>query len=326
VPIPPVERTLNGQLNAFCRRVSSPLEISPLDQPAEASAGSSSKGIAVLRFDQVSVRFDDKPVLVNISFEICAGETIVLYGAAGSGKTVLLKTVIGLIRHDAGRVYLFGRDITGLREEELYSLRHRVGVLFQEGALFDFLTVEENVAYPLLNRGDREPPESEVEARVKEALDFVDLGGALGKYPSELSGGMRRRVAIARAAVTNPPLMLYDSPTAGLDPVTAYRIMTLPIRQRDTRNATLLVVTHRHQDGKLLANYRYDPKAGKLMPGGDKHHRTRFFVLREGRIVFQGSEAEMRSSDDPYVAIFAGEQRPVPVHLTKVTADGHGHP
>jgi phospholipid/cholesterol/gamma-HCH transport system ATP-binding protein len=223
-----------------------------------------------------------------------------------------LKTVIGLIRPAAGRVYLFDRDITGLREEALFPLRHRVGVLFQEGGLFDSLTVEENVAYPLLNRADRTPPESEVEARVQTALDFVELGAVLDKYPSELSGGMRRRVGIARAAVANPPLMLSDSPTAGLDPVTAYRIIALLIQQRDTRNATSLVVTHRHQDGKLLANYRYDPKAGKPVPSGDRRHRTRFLVLRDGRIVFQGSEAEMHSSNDPYVAIFAGNQVSVP--------------
>jgi phospholipid/cholesterol/gamma-HCH transport system ATP-binding protein len=229
-----------------------------------------------------------------------------LYGAAGSGKTVLLKAAIGLIRPDGGQTYLFGQDITRRPEEELYPLRHRVGVLFQEGALFDSLTVEENVAYPLVNQRDREPPESEVQARVKEALDFVDLAATMEKYPSELSGGMRRRVGIARASVTRPPLMLYDSPTAGLDPVTAYRIIALVIQDRDTRNSTSIVVTHRHQDGKLLANFGYDSKAGKLKLAGEGQQRTRFVVLCQGRIVFQGSEAEMRSSADPYVAIFAG--------------------
>ena len=141
---------------------------------------------------------------------------------------------------------------------------------------------------------------------MKEALAFVDLAATMEKYPSELSGGMRRRVGIARASVTRPPLMLYDSPTAGLDPVTAYHIIALVIRQRDTRNSTSIVVTHRHQDGKLLANFGYDPTTGKLKPARDAHQRTRFLVLREGRIVFEGSEAEMRSSADPYVAIFAG--------------------
>ena len=286
-------------------RVPSSLQVVPRNEPSEISPDGGPQAGSVLWFDGATVRFDDKPALVDISFQVRAGETIVLYGAAGGGKTVLLKTAIGLICPEGGRTYLFGQDITGLREEELYLLRHRVGVLFQEGALFDSLTVEENVAYPLLNQRDHEPPESEVEARVKEALAFVDLSATMEKYPSELSGGMRRRVGIARAAVTRPPLMLYDSPTAGLDPVTAYHIIALVIRQRDTRNSTSIVVTHRHQDGKLLANFGYDPTTGKLKPARE---RTRFLVLREGRIVFQGSEAEMRSSTDPYVAIFAGRE------------------
>jgi phospholipid/cholesterol/gamma-HCH transport system ATP-binding protein len=286
--------------------VPSSVQVVPLNDPGGGSSDRSSQVASVLRFDRATVRFDDKPALVDISFEVRAGETIVLHGAAGSGKSVLLKTAIGLIRPEGGRTYLFGQDITELPEEELYRLRRRVGVLFQEGALFDSLTVEENVAYPLLNQRDHEPPESEVQARVKEALAFVDLAATMEKYPSELSGGMRRRVGIARASVTRPPLMLYDSPTAGLDPVTAYHIIALVIRQRDTRNSTSIVVTHRHQDGKLLANFGYDPTTGKLKPARDAHQRTRFLVLREGRIVFEGSEGEMRSSADPYVAIFAG--------------------
>jgi phospholipid/cholesterol/gamma-HCH transport system ATP-binding protein len=292
--------------------VPSSVQVVPLNDPGGASSDRSSQVASVLRFDRATVRFDDKPALVDISFEVRAGETIVLYGAAGSGKTVLLKTAISLIRPEGGRTYLFGQDITELPEEELYRLRRRVGVLFQEGALFDSLTVEENVAYPLLNQRDHEPPESEVQARVKEALAFVDLAATMEKYPSELSGGMRRRVGIARAAVARPPLMLYDSPTAGLDPVTAYRIVALIIQHRDTRNSTSIVVTHRHQDGKLLANFGYDPITGKLQLAGDAQQRTRFIVLREGRIVFQGSEAEMRSSADPYVAIFAGREIAAP--------------
>jgi phospholipid/cholesterol/gamma-HCH transport system ATP-binding protein len=147
-----------------------------------------------------------------------------------------------------------------------------------------------------------------VQARVKEALDFVDLGAAMDKYPDELSGGMRRRVGIARAIVTKPSLVLYDSPTAGLDPVTAYRIMTLLIRQRDTRNTASLVVTHRYLDGHLMANCRFHPQSGKLKPVGDVSLSTRFFVLREGRLAFQGSEAELDASTDPYVAIFAAKE------------------
>jgi phospholipid/cholesterol/gamma-HCH transport system ATP-binding protein len=290
--------------------VASSVQVTPHDEAAGIPPDGSAQAASILRFDGAAVRFDEKPALVDISFEMRVGETIVLYGAAGSGKTVLLKTAIGLICPEGGRTYLFGQDITRLREQELYPLRRRAGVLFQEGALFDSLTVEENVAYPLVNQQDREPPESEVRARVKEALDFVDLAATMDKYPSELSGGMRRRVGIARASVTRPLLMLYDSPTAGLDPVTAYRIIALAIQDRETRNSTSIVVTHRHQDGKLLANFSYDPKAGKLILTGDAQQRTRFIVLREGRIVFQGSEAEMHSSADPYVAIFAGREVP----------------
>lgn len=226
-----------------------------------------------------------------------------MFGAAGSGKTVLLKTAIGLIRPDAGRVYLLGQDITGLDEEQLYPLRRNVGMLFQEGGLFDSLTVEENLAFPLLER-ERKLQESEVRERVKEELDIVELAGNLEKYPSELSGGMRRRVGIARAAITKPPLILYDSPTAGLDPITAYRIIALVIQQRDTQNTTSLVVTHRYQDGHMLANLIHDPHSNKLVRASQGGAPTNFLVLRAGRLVFEGSEADLRSLRDPYVSKF----------------------
>src|SRR5260370_41685346 len=156
------------------------LEINPLEHPAWPPA----EAVPVLRFDQVTVRFDDKPALVDVSFEIYAGETRVVFGAAGSGKTVLLKTAIGLIRPDAGQVYLFGQNITTLREEDQYAWRQRVGVLFQEGGLFDSLTVEENVAYPPLYQRERKPAPSEVEAQVKEALTFVGLAQTMERYPA----------------------------------------------------------------------------------------------------------------------------------------------
>lgn len=250
------------------------------------------------------MQFDDRRALESISLQVRVNETVVLLGAAGSGKTVLMKTAIGLIRPDEGNVDMFGQNVSTLKEEKLYPLRRRVGVLFQESALFDSLTVEENVAFPLLNLPGHPLPESELQARVKQKIDFVDLGGAMQKYPSELSGGMQRRVGIARAAVTEPPLMLYDSPTAGLDPITAFRIIALLIRQRDTRNQTLLVVTHRLQDGHLLANWSYDAQSMKLRRRASGE-LTRFLVLREGRLVFEGSEKELQSSSDPYVSKFA---------------------
>ncbi|HEY1342817.1 MAG TPA: ATP-binding cassette domain-containing protein [Bryobacteraceae bacterium] len=263
----------------------------------------------LLRFDHVTVRFDGKTALDDVSFHVNPGETLVLYGAAGSGKTVLLKTAVGLVRPDGGDVNLFGRNITPLREEQLFPLRHRVGVLFQEGGLFDSLTIAENVEYPLLNGAEGSLPEEEARARAKQAVDFVELGSTLEQFPSELSGGMRRRIGIARASVTRPPLILYDSPTAGLDPITAYRIMALVIRQRDTRNTTALVVTHRHQDGLLLAHYRYDPQTNGIhrTTGG---RPTRFLVLREGHIAFEGPLDELNASKDPYVASFVGKNLP----------------
>jgi len=280
------------------------LKVNPMEQPGSLPS-TSSQVAPLLRFKNVTVSFNDRPALIDVSFELPAGETRVVFGAAGSGKTVLLKTAIGLIRPDAGQVYLFGQNITTLREEDQYAWRQRVGVLFQEGGLFDSLTVEENVAYPLLYQRERKPAPSEVEAQVKEALTFVDLAQTMEKYPAELSGGMRRRVGIARAAVSKPPLMLYDSPTAGLDPITAYHIMVLLIRQRDTRNATSIAVTYRHQDGHLMANYIYDIPTGKLQRSDKARKQTRFLILKQGRLIFEGSESELQSSTDPYVAKFA---------------------
>ncbi len=260
----------------------------------------------ILAFDGNTVRFDRKTALDDVSFTVKPGDTVVIYGAAGSGKTILLKTAIGLICPDAGRVLLFGQSIGGLREEQLFPLRRRVGMLFQEGGLFDSLTVAENVSFPLVEQRAIRPSPAEIEQRVKEALSFVDLGQTMDKYPAELSGGMRRRVAIARASVTRPPLILYDSPTAGLDPITAARIMELAIRQRDAAGTTTLLVTHRHQDGKMMSNYRYDCERHRLVRSEEAHCGTRFIVLREGRLVFEGREEELLSSKDAYVMRFAG--------------------
>lgn len=264
----------------------------------------------VLRFDRIGVHFEEKQAVSGVSFSAAPGETVVLFGASGSGKTVLLKSAIGLIPASAGRVWLFGEDIAGLSEEQLFPLRRRVGVLFQEGGLFDSLTVEENVAYPLLSQGRTEPPESEIRKRVQDALDFVELGTSGSQFPVELSGGMRRRVGIARAVVADPALVLYDSPTAGLDPITAYRIMTLIVRQRDKSSATSVIVTQRYQDGALLADYRYDFLTGQLRLAEEDRPHTTFLVLREGRKIFEGTQEELRRSHDPYIARFGGKREP----------------
>lgn len=263
----------------------------------------------VLRFDGVNVVFDETPALAGLSFAMRAGETRVILGAAGSGKTVLLKAALGLIHADSGRISVFGEDITRRSERDLFELRGRMGILFQEGGLFDSLTIEENVAYPLVNqKAARRPAPQEVRERVEESLRFVELEHTLDKYPSELSGGMRRRVGIARAVVTEPPLVLYDSPTAGLDPITANTIIALIIKERDVKNTTTALVTHRFQDGTLLANYRYNPQSGGLEPmgrDGNGGRETTFMVLREGRLVFEGTQEELEASRDPYVSKFA---------------------
>ena len=266
---------------------------------------------SVLRFENVTVSFGDSDALKGVSFDIKHGETRIILGSAGSGKTVLLKTAIGLDCPASGKTFLFGQEIENLSEEELYPLRQKVGVLFQEGALFDSMTVERNVAYPLLHRleGGRKSipngtPVRDVRARVKEALDFVELGKTLKQFPSELSGGMRRRAAIARAVVTQPPLLLYDSPTAGLDPITAYTIMSLIIKERDVDNTTALVVTYRYQDGNLVANFRYNPDSKQLEPSKDAAGHTIFMVLKEGRLVFEGGQEELERSSDSYVTKF----------------------
>ena len=264
-------------------------------------------GGSILRFENVTVSFDDVPVLRDISFDTQESESRVILGAAGSGKTILLKTAMGLIKPTSGKVFAFGKDLTTLRERELFETRSRVGMLFQESALFDSLTIEENVAYPLLNQSSLKVPRSQVHPKVVEALEFVELGGTLQKFPSELSGGMRRRAAIARAVVTAPPLILYDSPTAGLDPITAHTIVALLIKERDQSHTTTLVVTHRYQDGNLIANFRYNSKRGELEPaaeGAARRFKTTFMVLREGRLVFEGNQDQLEASSDEYISKF----------------------
>jgi len=261
----------------------------------------------ILRFDHVTVSYDGADVLSDISFEAFEGESRVILGAAGSGKTVLLKTALALIKPDRGKVFAFGHDLTEASERELFEIRSKIGMLFQEGALFDSLTIEENVAYPLLNQPSIHLPREKVVPKVTEALKFVELGGTLEKYPSELSGGMRRRAAIARAVVTEPPLLLYDSPTAGLDPITAHTIIALLIKERDLSQTTTLVVTHRYQDGNLIANFRYNSEQGRLEPvrnGDGRRAQTTFMVLREGRLVFEGDQDRLETSSDPYVRKF----------------------
>lgn len=263
----------------------------------------------VLEFDNVSVSFGAVEALRGVSLSVPEGASRVLLGVTGSGKSVLLKAAIGLVPPDAGTIRLFGQDIGSLPERELNELRASVGMVFQESALFDSLSIAENVSFPLDFAARDKPDDGEIEARVREALAFVELESTFDKFPSELSGGMRRRVAIARAFVTRPRLILCDSPTAGLDPITAATIMELILKLRDTSRVATVVTTHRLQDGNILANFEYDPDAGKMVPSGRNESTDRamrrFWVLREGRIAFNGEAAELRAATDDYLVKFA---------------------
>ena len=272
-----------------------------------------SQDATVVRFEDVSLHFGETPALDHLSFSMKAGETCVVLGASGSGKTMLLKCAVGLVKPDSGRVFLFGQDVTQWSENQMFDIRAKVGILFQEGGLFDSLTIAENVAYPLENQRvlseKGKLSEDVILERVRESLRFVGLEHTLDKFPSELSGGMRRRVGIARATVTAPPLVLYDSATAGLDPITANTIINLIIKERDLRNTAAIMVTHRFLDGHLMTNFRYNPNNGNvephgLGPGGDSAVSTKFLVMKEGRLVFEGSERELLASPDPYMQKF----------------------
>src|SRR5690349_7819808 len=215
-------------------------------------------------FKDVSIAFEDKPVLDGISFHLAKGETKAIFGVAGSGKSTILKLALGLIKPDSGHIEVLGEEITAMREEDLFDLRRKIGMVFQESALFDSLTVRENVAFRLLEEGD--VPEEQIEERVREALSFVELENTVNLYPSELSGGMRRRVAIARTIITHPEVLLYDSPTGGLDPVTSNTIIELLVKQRDVYKTSALLVTHRLQDAFTMATHYFDRAENKMKP------------------------------------------------------------
>jgi phospholipid/cholesterol/gamma-HCH transport system ATP-binding protein len=251
-------------------------------------------------FEDVSIGFEGKQVLSNISFTVKPGETRILLGPAGVGKSVLLKLADGLMRPDSGRIFVFGEEVSAMPEEQLFKLRSRIGIVFQEGALFDSLTVRNNVAYRLME--ERIAPE-EIDQRVVEALRFVELEHTLDKFPSELSGGMRRRVAIARAIINRPDLLLYDSPTGGLDPITSTTIIELVIKQRDVYRTSSLLVTHRLQDAFTLVSHRFNRETNKMEPLPERQADplTSFLMLDQGKLVFDGSTHDLIHSDDPFI-------------------------
>ena len=253
-------------------------------------------------FEDVAIQFEDQEVLDGVSFRLERGETKAVFGVAGSGKSTLLKMALGLIKPDRGRIFVLGYEVSSMKEEELFELRRKIGMVFQESALFDSLTVEENVAYRLLEEGYL--PGDELRAKVTEALRFVELEHTLERFPAELSGGMRRRVAIARAIITQPEVLLYDSPTAGLDPITSTRIIELLLKQRDVYKTSALMVTHRLQDAFVMASHYYDTRTNEMKPlaPGAKHDvRTSFLILRNGKVIFDGTAQELARSEDEYI-------------------------
>jgi phospholipid/cholesterol/gamma-HCH transport system ATP-binding protein len=260
-------------------------------------------GTPVVAFQNVSIAFDGPSVLQDISFSVAPGETRILLGPAGVGKSVLLKLVNGLLRPDEGSILLFGDEISKMPEEQLFPLRTRTGMVFQEGALFDSLTVRDNVAYQLIQE---QIPDSEIDRRVHEALTFVELDETFSLYPVSLSGGMRRRVAIARALIRQPELILYDSPTGGLDPVTSTTIIELVMKERDVYRTPSIFVTHRMQDAFTLCTHRFDPGQGSMvpLPKGHADPNTTFLMLEEGRLIFDGSIHNLVNSDNKFVREF----------------------
>jgi phospholipid/cholesterol/gamma-HCH transport system ATP-binding protein len=260
-------------------------------------------------FEDVWMGFDEGPVLRGVTFQVQERETLILLGETGTGKTLTLKMAAGLLTPNNGSVIVLGNEVSEMKESELLAFRRKIGFVFQEGALFDSMTVAENVAYRLREDG---VAQEEIEPRVREVLQFVELEHALEQLPSELSGGMKRRVSIARALINHPPIVLYDSPTAGLDPITAQTIITLILRLRDVYGVTALLATHRLQDGFALANFHFDPETKRVVPNAQNGNaaaavnaaRTRFLVYRDGGIYFEGEPGEIANSEDPYLRRF----------------------
>jgi phospholipid/cholesterol/gamma-HCH transport system ATP-binding protein len=271
----------------------------PLDSVALTTEEKSAPAIV---FEDVKISFGENDVLRGISFHLNRGETKALFGVAGSGKSLILKLALGLIQPDSGRIIVLGDDVTQMREEDLFKLRRKIGMVFQESALFDSLTVRENVAYRLME--EHGVYDEDIDRRVREALRFVELEHTLDLNPSELSGGMRRRVAIARAVITQPELLLYDSPTGGLDPVTSNTIIELIVKQRDVYQTSALLVTHRLQDAFTMASHQFDKQTNRMVqlpPGQRCEVPMSFLILHDGKVIFDGDLQALARSQDEYI-------------------------
>ena len=260
----------------------------------------------VVRFEHVALAFDDKVVLEDVSFTLAEGHTIIILGASGSGKSTILKIVTGLLRADAGSVWVNGRQIDQLTEQEMMPVRADLGMIFQEGALFDSLTVRENVGYKLYEETDM--PLEQVHHRVEEVLGFIDLGEHIDKMPSELSGGQRRRVAIARAMAFKPQILLYDEATTGLDPITATTVDHEIIKLRDIEGVSSIVVTHQLRDAFYVATHmavRAADGSVQIVPATpEKEAESQFIMLKDGLVHFAGDAESLRHSTDEYLRTF----------------------
>lgn len=271
----------------------------PIDSASTTTHDRSSSAIV---FEDVWLTFEENEVLRGVSFHLPLGETKALFGVAGAGKSTILKLVLGLLKPDSGRITALDSDITQMRERDLFGLRGKIGMVFQESALFDSLTVRENVAFrPMEEHGIYD---DEIDRRVREALRFVELEHTVNMFPSELSGGMRRRVAIARAIITQPELLLYDSPTGGLDPVTSNTIVELIVKQRDVYKTSSLLVSHRLQDAFTMATHQFDKQTSTLraLPRGQYCDvPMSFLILRDGKVIFDGDIRQLARTRDEYI-------------------------
>jgi len=262
-----------------------------------------------IEFHDVKMAFGERVILDGVSFKVNPGETRIVMGGSGTGKSTILRLVLGLIKPDEGRIIVDGEDITDYSEAQMIEARRKIGMVFQEGALFDSLTVYENVGYRLFESG---MPEDEIRETVQRMLRFVNLDGAIDLMPAQLSGGMRRRVGIARALASSPKIILFDEPTAGLDPITARAILDLAVKLRDLEGVSSMFVTHRiHDINFLSSNYATVNERGdvEIRHEGGKFClvNTRFIMLKEGKIIFSGTDEELGQSDDPYIREFFRE-------------------
>ncbi len=259
----------------------------------------------ILVLDRVSLAFDDKVVLKDVSFTVLQGHTKLILGASGSGKSTILKLILGLWQPDGGSIRVNGEHTSAMTEQQLMAVRSDIGMVFQEGALFDSLTVAENVGYKLYEETDM--PIEDVRRRIEEILGFIGLAEYIDRMPSELSGGQRRRVAIARAMAFKPGILLYDEATTGLDPITATTVDEEIVKLRDLENVTSVVVTHQLRDAFYIATHEAIRDAagiGGAPAGEQKADEAEFIMLKDGGVHFEGNAAELRASKDAYIRKF----------------------